>query len=118
MIVFSLDHLFVFVYLITAYELDGVRLKGYIATSLMDSFEWLYGYRSGFGFGLHQVDFNNPNRPRTPRYSAHVYHQIMKDNGFPETYDEKMIYGQFPKDFIWSSATASYQVSVRMLLLH
>ncbi|XP_072253761.1 lactase/phlorizin hydrolase-like [Leuresthes tenuis] len=93
-----------------AYELDGVRLKGYIATSLMDSFEWLYGYRSGFGFGLHQVDFNNPNRPRTPRYSAHVYHQIMKDNGFPETYDEKMIYGQFPKDFIWSSATASYQV--------
>ncbi|XP_075334602.1 lactase/phlorizin hydrolase-like [Odontesthes bonariensis] len=93
-----------------AHELDGVRLKGYIATSLMDSFEWLYGYRPGFGFGLHQVDFNNPNRPRTPRYSAHVYHQIIKDNGFPETYDEKMLYGKFPRGFIWSSATASYQV--------
>ncbi|CAG5865922.1 unnamed protein product [Menidia menidia] len=93
-----------------AYDLDGVKLRGYIATSLMDSFEWLNGYRVGFGFGLNQVDFDNPNRPRTPRYSAHVYHQIMKDNGFPPTEDEKMIYGEFPKDFIWSSATASYQI--------
>ncbi|XP_041856893.1 lactase-phlorizin hydrolase-like [Melanotaenia boesemani] len=91
-----------------AYELDGVKLKGYTATSLMDSFEWLHGY--SLGFGLHHVDFNNPNRPRTPRYSAHTYHQVIKDNGFPTPDDEKMLYGNFPMDFIWSSATASYQV--------
>ncbi|KAM4731306.1 lactase/phlorizin hydrolase-like [Anableps anableps] len=91
-----------------AYELDGVRLKGYTATSLMDSFEWLNGYTVGFGF--YHVDFSDPNRPRTPKFSAHFYFQVMKDNGFPIADDEKMLYGEFPKGFLWSSATASYQI--------
>lgn len=84
-------------------------MKGYMATSLMDSFEWLNGYK--VGFGLHHVDFNNPNQPRTPKFSAHYYYQVMKNNGFPIIEDEKTIYGRFPKDFIWSTATASYQVN-------
>ncbi|XP_069010889.1 lactase/phlorizin hydrolase [Embiotoca jacksoni] len=91
-----------------AYEVDSVKVRGYIATSLMDSFEWLNGYK--VGFGLHHVDFTNPNRPRTPKYSAHFYHQVIKDNGFPTPDDEKMLYGHFRKDFIWSTATASYQI--------
>ncbi|XP_016516334.1 lactase-phlorizin hydrolase-like [Poecilia formosa] len=90
-----------------AYELDGVKVKGY-ATYLMDSFQFVFGYL--FGFGLHHVDFNNPNRPRTPKFSAHFYYNVMRDNGFPLPEDEKMIYGEFKKDFIWSSATASYQI--------
>lgn len=93
----------------TASDVDGVKVKGYIATSLMDSFEWLNGYK--VGFGLHHVDFNNPNRPRTPKYSAHFYYQVIKDNGFPTPDDEKFIHGHFRKDFIWSTATASYQVT-------
>lgn len=93
-----------------AHDLDGVKVKGYIATSLMDSFEWLDGYK--VGFGLHHVDFKNTNRPRTPKYSAHYYYQVMKDNGFPTPEDEKPLYGQFRKDFIWSTATAAYQVPV------
>ena len=35
-------------------------------------------------FGLHQVDFNDPNRKRTPRASAKFYTQLIKDNGFPK----------------------------------
>ncbi|XP_068602674.1 lactase/phlorizin hydrolase-like [Brachionichthys hirsutus] len=91
-----------------ASDLDGVKVKGFIAASLMDSFEWLNGYT--LGFGLHHVDFTNRNRPRTPKYSAHFYSQVIKNNGFPKTEDEKQIYGHFGKDFIWSTATASYQI--------
>lgn len=74
----------------------------------MDSFEWLHGYT--VGFGLHHVDFTNPNRPRTPKRSAHFYHKVMKDNGFPLTDEEKRLYGEFPKMFNWSTASSSYQV--------
>ncbi|XP_053733795.1 lactase/phlorizin hydrolase-like [Synchiropus splendidus] len=91
-----------------AFQLDNVKVKGYMATSLMDSFEWLNGYK--VGFGLHHVDFSDPNRPRTPKYSAHVYHQIVKANGFPMQEDERTQFGSFHKDFLWSTATASYQI--------
>lgn len=74
----------------------------------MDSFEWLNGYK--VGFGLHHVDFSNPNRPRTPKYSAHFYYQVMKNNGFPMPDDDKILYGHFRQPFVWSVSTASYQV--------
>ncbi|XP_010862373.4 lactase-phlorizin hydrolase isoform X1 [Esox lucius] len=91
-----------------AHNLDGVKVRGYSASSLMDSFEWLNGYT--VGFGLHHVDFTDPSRPRTPKRSAHYYYQIMRDNGFPQSEDGSPIYGTFCKDFIWSAATASYQI--------
>ncbi|XP_061648558.1 lactase/phlorizin hydrolase-like isoform X2 [Phyllopteryx taeniolatus] len=91
-----------------ASDLDDVKVRGFTAASLMDSFEWLDGFK--VGFGLHHVDFEDPNRPRTPKYSAHFYHRVIKDNGFPTPEDEKILYGNFAKDFIWSTATASYQI--------
>ncbi|KAL6484474.1 hypothetical protein MHYP_G00065190 [Metynnis hypsauchen] len=91
-----------------AHNLDEVRLKGYTAWSLLDSFEWLNGY--SVGFGLHHVDFTHPDRPRTPKRSAHLYHQIMRQNGFPLPVEEEPIYGHFPEGFVWSVATASYQI--------
>uniref|UniRef100_A0A3Q4HA76 beta-glucosidase n=1 Tax=Neolamprologus brichardi TaxID=32507 RepID=A0A3Q4HA76_NEOBR len=92
-----------------ANNLDGVRLQGYTATAFMDSFEWLHGYK--FLFGLHHVDFTNPDRPRTPKYSAHYYYNIIKNNGFPFPDDEKMLYGHFREDFMWSTASSAYQVT-------
>ncbi|KAF4108762.1 hypothetical protein G5714_009835 [Onychostoma macrolepis] len=91
-----------------AHNLDGVRVKGYIVSSLMDSFEWLKGYN--VGYGLHYVKFKHSSRPRTPKRSAHLYFDIMKNNGFPLTEEEEMLYGHFPEGFMWSTATASYQI--------
>uniref|UniRef100_A0A3Q2PVE4 Lactase-phlorizin hydrolase n=1 Tax=Fundulus heteroclitus TaxID=8078 RepID=A0A3Q2PVE4_FUNHE len=34
----------------------------------------------------------------------------MKDNGFPIPDDEIMLYGEFPQGFLWSTATAAYQI--------
>ncbi|XP_060610838.2 lactase/phlorizin hydrolase [Anolis sagrei] len=90
-----------------ASSLDGVNLKGYVAWSFLDSFEWLNGYEPRFG--LHQVDFEKPSRPRTPRTSAIYYAEIIRQNGIPLPKSEEFLYGEFPKNFSWSVASAAYQ---------
>ncbi len=74
----------------------------------MDSFEWLKGYT--VGYGLHYVNFKHSSRPRSPKRSAHLYFDIIINNGFPLTGDEEMLYGHFPEGFMWSTASAAYQV--------
>ncbi|XP_061468687.1 lactase/phlorizin hydrolase [Rhineura floridana] len=91
-----------------AYKLDGVNLRGYVVWSFMDNFEWLNGYEPRFG--LHLVDFENPNRPRTPKQSAIYYAQIVQQNGIPLPKEEEFLYGEFPKNFYWSVASAAYQI--------
>nr|XP_054761767.1 cytosolic beta-glucosidase-like [Lytechinus pictus] len=63
-----------------AHHLDGVNLRGYFAWSLIDNFEWVEGYDARFG--LHHVDFTDPQRPRTAKTSAKTYAAIVNDNGF------------------------------------
>lgn len=47
----------------------------------MDNFEWAAGYTERFG--MHYVDFNDPNRlPRERKASAEYLTQIIADNGF------------------------------------
>ena len=47
---------------------DGVKIKGYFAWSLLDNFEWADGYQ--MRFGLHYVDYADPDLPRYPKSSA------------------------------------------------
>ncbi|MFI6181470.1 MULTISPECIES: GH1 family beta-glucosidase [unclassified Nonomuraea] len=54
----------------------GVPLQGYFAWSLMDNFEWAWGY--GKRFGLVHVDFDT--QERLLKDSAHWYSEIIRHN--------------------------------------
>lgn len=69
--------------LLRAINQDGVKVKGYYAWSLMDNFEWAMGYTEKFG--LHAVDFQDPNRPRAVKNSALYYSKVASANGFVES---------------------------------
>ena len=56
---------------------DGIPVGGYVHWSLLDNFEWLFGYK--VKYGLCTVDF--ATQQRTPKPSAHVYGAIARRNG-------------------------------------
>jgi beta-glucosidase len=56
----------------------GVNLKGYFYWSLMDNFEWLYGYNKRFGL----LYIFYPNQGRVCKDSYHWYQKIITDKKF------------------------------------
>jgi beta-glucosidase len=55
----------------------GADLRGYFAWSLLDNFEWAYGYTKRFG--LVQVDYKT--QARTPKASARFYSEVIRSQG-------------------------------------
>ncbi|KAK5638882.1 hypothetical protein RI129_013177 [Pyrocoelia pectoralis] len=62
--------------LLDAVEIDKVKVKLYTMWSLMDNFEFVGGYT--YKFGLYHVDFEDPNRNRTPKLSFHFFKDLLK----------------------------------------
>ncbi len=54
---------------------DGVPVEGYFAWSLLDNFEWAWGYDKRFG--IVRVDYDT--QERTPKSSALEYRRIIGD---------------------------------------
>ncbi|MEU1617001.1 GH1 family beta-glucosidase [Streptomyces sp. NPDC005722] len=58
---------------------DGADVQGYFLWSLLDNFEWAYGY--GKRFGIVHVDF--ASQRRTPKDSARWYAGVVARGGLP-----------------------------------
>jgi beta-glucosidase len=58
---------------------EGVDLRGYFVWSLLDNFEWAYGYAKRFG--IVHVDYET--QKRTWKDSAHWYHDVIGHGGIP-----------------------------------
>ena len=56
----------------------GVDLRGYLAWSLLDNFEWAFGYSKRFG--IVHVDYDT--QQRTVKDSARWYAEVARRNGF------------------------------------
>ena len=56
----------------------GIPLAGYFVWSLLDNFEWAFGYDQRFG--IVWVDFESKERLR--KDSSHFYSQVIDENGF------------------------------------
>jgi beta-glucosidase len=56
---------------------QGADIRGYLAWSLLDNFEWAYGFSKRFG--LVHVDYESLKR--TPKASANFYSRVIASNG-------------------------------------
>src|SRR3954447_10700880 len=55
---------------------EGVSVRGYFLWSLMDNFEWIFGYEKRFG--LYRVDFET--QARVPKLSVAFYQDVVARN--------------------------------------
>jgi beta-glucosidase len=58
---------------------DGIDLRGFMVWSLLDNFEWGWGYTQRFGV----VDVDYETQQRTLRASARWYGAVARANALP-----------------------------------
>jgi beta-galactosidase len=68
---------------------DGIDIRGYMCWTLIDDYEFIYGFDAKFGFLF--VDMNS--KKRVPRQSAYVFKDIIINNGIPDYLIE---YSKYP----------------------
>jgi len=73
---FRLDYLQSTLYYLKKAMRGGVNVRGYFVWSLLDNFEWIYGYTSMFG--LYYVDFMDKLQ-RYPKLSGQWYQNFLQD---------------------------------------
>ncbi|MGQ4515617.1 family 1 glycosylhydrolase [Streptomyces sp. DW26H14] len=59
---------------------EGVDVRGYFLWSLLDNFEWAYGYAKRFG----AVYVDYATQRRIPKASAHWYADVIRANALPQ----------------------------------
>ena len=57
---------------------DGANIKGYFVWSLLDNFEWIFGYTKKFGI----IRVNYDTQERKLKKSAFWYKNTISNNGF------------------------------------
>lgn len=62
---------------------SGVDVRGLFYWSLLDNFEWQFGYTKKFG--LLSVDFDDPSLPRSIKPLGKLYRAISRTNSLPMT---------------------------------
>jgi beta-glucosidase len=55
---------------------EGAPVRGYFLWSLMDNFEWIFGFEKRFG--LYRVDFET--QQRIPKLSVSFYRNVIEKN--------------------------------------
>lgn len=58
---------------------QGVKVEGYYVWSVMDNFEWAFGYNRRFG--ITYVDYTTQRR--IPKDSAYFYRNVIASNAVP-----------------------------------